>query len=61
VNTSILLAPALRKTLAHSLTVDPVVKTSSISRMVLFLTVSGLVRENAPARFFRRAAPFKDV
>ena len=46
--------PALRRVFAHSFTVVPVVKTSSIRRMRFFTIASGCRTANARRRFFRR-------
>ena len=61
VNTSILFVPAFFNTFAHSWTVLPVVKTSSMSNIVLSFTNSWFFREKAPVRFFRRFAPLNVV
>ncbi len=61
VKTSMHSVPAALRTRAHSLTVLPVVKTSSTSSTLFPRTWSGRARAKAPFRFSRRALPFKEV
>lgn len=61
VSTSTDVAPDFKRTLEHSSTVAPVVKTSSTSKIRFATIASALLSENAPRMFSRRSLFFKPV
>ena len=61
VKTSTSAALFFKRILAHSFTVEPVVKTSSTRRIFLFFIFSGFFILKAFLTFLLRAAPFKPV
>jgi hypothetical protein len=61
VNISTRSAPARRSVPAHSLTVLPVVNTSSTKRIFLFLTLWGCLTENDPEILRRLSVPLSCV
>jgi len=57
VSTSTSLAPAASNTLEHSRTVAPVVKTSSMTRILFSATASGFLTSKAPRTFVCLSGP----